>query len=347
MTIPRFAIGSFTRGAEAAVPGVLVQGQVTLLRDIPGLEWRSDGTCLDLFENWERLLPAMNDWSAAPDIVLEAAAPLDGFTPDLPLQPRQIVCAGANYRRHVIEMMADHDVGSEAGLDPAERRRRAERLMDHRAAHGRPFAFVKPVSTLLPPGQPLVIPPDSAEVDWEIELAAVIGRPCYRVPRERALDFVAGYTIANDISARDRLSRRDFPNLGLDFIAGKSAPGFLPLGPFIVPSSLVPDPQNLMMTLTLNGEIMQQESTADMIFPLAQLIEHISTYMRLLPGDVVCTGSPAGNGTHYGRYLRPGDVMEARIDGFGVQRLRCIAETVKDNAARHTPFGPLPQLAEA
>jgi 2-keto-4-pentenoate hydratase/2-oxohepta-3-ene-1,7-dioic acid hydratase in catechol pathway len=243
-------------------------------------------------------------------------------------------------------MMTDHEVGSDAGLEPEQRRRRAVTIMDHRAAHGQPYAFVKPVSSLLSPTDKLAIPPDSLQVDWELELAVVIGRPCFRVSRETALNYVAGYAIANDISARDRLNRRDIPGIGLDFIAGKAAPGFFPFGPFIIPAAFVEDPQKLMLELRLNGAIMQRESTADMIFPVTSLIEFISTHMLLLPGDVISTGSPAGNGTHHGRYLQAGDVVEGRIDGLGLQRFACIAEEIDAGAVVHRPFVALPAMVE-
>jgi len=303
-------------------------------------------TMLDLFEQWDRRWPVLA--RAFPSLLASHTGVLEmsEVTPLLPIRPRQIICAGANYRRHVIDMMAAHDVGSPSGLDPLERRRLATRLMDHRAASGRPFVFIKPVSALLGPDEDLVVPADSAQTDWELELAALIGRPCYRVDRARALEHVAGYTIANDISARDRLARRDMPSLGLDWVAGKSAPGFLPLGPWIVPATLVPQPQELTMTLKLNGEVMQHESTADMIFPIERLIEHISTYMRLLPGDVICTGSPAGNGTSYGRFLRAGDVLQGHIDGLGTQYVKCVGEVVAAGAPTHSPFVPLPEAVE-
>ncbi len=340
---PRIALATFSRvSSEETFPGLCLDGQVWPISSIPGLESLGDADLLAVLDRWHECEPAIaafcRSGSASPT---QAGIPLSELVPQLPLRPRQIICVGANYRRHVIEMMADHDVGSETGLSSEERRERATKIMDHRAAHGQPYAFVKPCSSLLAPGDDLVIPPDSAQVDWELELAVVMGKPCHRVSRETALDYVAGYAIANDISARDRLNRRDIPGMGLDFIAGKSAPGFFPFGPFIIPSAAVDDPQQLMLELRLNGTIMQNESTADMIFPVAALIEFISTHMKLLPGDVISTGSPAGNGTHHGRYLQPGDVVEGRIAGLGLQKFSCVAETMDAGAVVHRPFVPL------
>ena len=344
--LPAVALGAFTScGSGAAFPALVTRGKAHALGEIPGLADLRGSSLRDIFDRWEltwpRLLAALSG--------LDAARGLDLSTLEvrLPLEPRQIICAGANYRRHVIELMTDHDVSSPMGLNRSERQRRATQMMDHRAAHGQPFAFVKPVSSLLGPGEELIVPADSHQPDWELELAVVIGRPCYRVSQVEALDYVAGYTIANDISARDRLSRRDIPAMGLDFIAGKGAPGFFPLGPLIVPAAFVPDPQALEIQLKLNGRVMQQESTADMIFSVRRLIEFLSTYMRLLPGDILSTGSPAGNGTHYNRFLQGGDVMEGRITGLGVQVVRCVAESCAPGAPHHRPFVPLPALENA
>ena len=137
---------------------------------------------------------------------------------------------------------------------------------------------------------------------------------------------MAGYTIANDITSRELVNRPDVPQMGMDWVAAKCSPGFLPLGPLVVPAAFVSDPQALQITLKLNGQTMQDESTADMIFGVARIIEFVSRHVRLLPGDVVLTGSPSGNGTHYGRFIQDGDVLEGSIEGLGTQRNRCVAE---------------------
>jgi 2,4-didehydro-3-deoxy-L-rhamnonate hydrolase len=115
--------------------------------------------------------------------------------------------------------------------------------------------------------------------------------------------------------------------LGTDWLRGKSQPGFCPFGPLLVPAEFVTDPHDLRMLLTLNGQAMQDESTADMIFDIARQIEYVSTYAELWPGDLISTGSPAGNGTHYGRFLRDGDVIDATITGLGAQRNHCRGTT--------------------
>lgn len=139
------------------------------------------------------------------------------------------------------------------------------------------------------------------------------------------MDHVAGYTICNDITTRDRVFRADSKGLGADWYRSKNAPGFLPTGPFLVPAPFV-DPDDLHVTLDLNGQRMQDATTSDLLFTLPALIAAASLNMPLLPGDLLLTGSPAGNGAHWGRLLRDGDVMTGAIEGLGAQTVRCLAE---------------------
>ncbi|HEY8509347.1 MAG TPA: fumarylacetoacetate hydrolase family protein, partial [Steroidobacteraceae bacterium] len=143
-----------------------------------------------------------------------------------------------------------------------------------------------------------------------------------------AMEFVAGYMLVNDITVRELVARPDLPRLGSDWLQSKNSPGFLPTGPFLVPAEFVPDPYAIRLQLRLNGELMQDELTSDMIFDIATQIEYISRHAQLLPGDLICTGTPAGCGTRYQRFLQPGDVLECSAEGLGTQRTVCIAETV-------------------
>ncbi|HEX7835316.1 MAG TPA: fumarylacetoacetate hydrolase family protein, partial [Pseudolysinimonas sp.] len=155
-------------------------------------------------------------------------------------------------------------------------------------------------------------------------LAAVIGPEAFRVSREDAMKHVAGYTIVNDITTRDLVFRKDMKEIGTDWYRSKNAPGFLPTGPFLVPSTLV-DPANLTIQLTLNGETMQDSTTADLLFDVAALVSYASQTQPLLPGDLLLTGSPPGNGQHWKRFLRDGDVMAGSIAGLGTQVVRCVS----------------------
>jgi 2-keto-4-pentenoate hydratase/2-oxohepta-3-ene-1,7-dioic acid hydratase in catechol pathway len=211
-------------------------------------------------------------------------------------------------------------------MTPAELRTYAENLMTERARTGAPYVFSKIPSAVTGPYDPVILPALARQPDWELELAVVISKPARHVRRAQAMDYVAGYTIANDITSRDLIWCKDPKAMGTDWISSKNSPTFLPLGPYLVPAAFVADPQKLRLVLKLNGETMQDESTSDMIFDIARQIEYISSRVQLWPGDIICTGSPAGNGTHYGRFLRDGDVMETSITGLGEQRNPCVAE---------------------
>ena len=341
----RFSIGTYSGADGAPFPALVVEDLAYPLAKIPGVSptVTECPTTLALFEQWDSVLPELND-AAAKVGKQEQGLDVSSLRTEVPVIPRQLVCSGANYYKHVVDLIIDSkDLGVDPNETPEERRASAEAIMDHRREHGQPFCFLKPLSTLLGPFDDFPVPPDSARPDWELELAVVIGRTAHRVPRDSALDYVAGYTIANDITSRDHLRRGDLPELGMDWVSSKCKPGYCPLGPTILPAQFVDDPQDLWIEFKLNGEVMQSESTADMIFGVARLIEYISTHMRLLPGDIISTGSPSGNGTHYNRFLTPGDVMEGTINGLGLGQLRnrCVPENVAADAVMHRPYVPL------
>lgn len=345
MSAAPFALGTFSAAERSAsgneFPGVVLGEHVIALGSLKP-ELREQGVMPAACESLQGLL---NDWSRAfpvlQDVVqrlrdskLTANAhelvPLDQLRVHAPLaRPGTIYCSGANYKKHVAELIVAHQNDDRTrGMSLEEKRAWAMGLMDRRAESGTPFIFVKPQSSVTGPFDVIAVPEISEKPDWELELAVIIGRRARRVNRAVALDYVAGYTIANDITLREKVFRRktDSPELGMDFVISKGAPGFLPLGPYLVPAAFVPDPQKLRLTLKLNGEVMQDEETADMIFNVACLIEYVSAGVELQPGDVICTGSPAGNGVHYGRFIQDGDVLEGSITGLGVQRNPCVLD---------------------
>jgi ureidoglycolate lyase len=179
-----------------------------------------------------------------------------------------------------------------------------------------PVIFSKHASCLAGPSDALVLPPDSAKVDWEVELAVVIGSRAFHVAEADALNHVAGYAVVNDVSARDW----QLEGTG-QWIKGKSYPGFAPLGPWLVTPASLPDPQNLRLWCEVNGRRMQDGSTSDMVFGVRELIARLSRFMALEPGDVICTGTPAGVGIGRGVFLKKGDVMSLGIEGLGCQRI--------------------------
>lgn len=198
---------------------------------------------------------------------------------------------------------------------------------DHAAESGmaipdEPILFAKQITALNGPYDPVMIPRGAVSVDWEVELAIIIGSIARYVDEDHALDSVAGYCLANDVSERDYQMKR-----GGDWQKGKSCDSFGPLGPWLVTADEVGNAQNLGLWLKLNGEIMQDGSTSKMIFNVAHLISYISGFMTLMPGDVIITGTPPGVGAGRTppRFLAPGDVMTLGIDGLGEQRQEVVA----------------------
>ncbi|KJF71686.1 fumarylacetoacetate hydrolase family protein [Agrobacterium arsenijevicii] len=192
---------------------------------------------------------------------------------------------------------------------------------DHAAESGmpipeEPILFNKAPSCIVGPDDTVLIPPGSQKTDWEVELAIVIGKTASYVPEDAALDHVAGYCICNDVSERSYQLER-----GGTWTKGKGCPTFGPLGPWLVTKDEV-DVDNLSMTLKINGELVQNGSTKTMIFRVPFIVSYISQFMRLLPGDVITTGTPPGVGMGFKppRYLKAADTMEVSIEGLGVQR---------------------------
>lgn len=200
-------------------------------------------------------------------------------------------CIGLNYARHAREANMP---------EPSE-----------------PIIFSKATSALAGPEDALRLPPGAEKGDWELELGVVIGARAWQVSEAEALGVVAGYCTVNDLSERSFQLEH-----GGQWIKGKSAPGFGPIGPWLVTPDEVPDPQALDLRLTLNSEVMQASSTADMIFSVAQIISYMSRFLELVPGDIIATGTPEGVGMGQmpPRFLRPGDVLEGEVAGLGRQR---------------------------
>lgn len=318
----RFALGTFATD-DGAAAHLVVDGRAHDLRPLLG-----EGTTIrNLLDEWDARLPELQRLA---DGGVEGSVGTDAeeLHPLPPVSPAgQIFQAAANYRQHVFDLIAGaerRDDDSD-GLASADRERMRQQL-DERAAGGNPFVFLGSAHAMIGAEDEVILPADSKQPDWELELAAVIGRAGRRVPSEQALDLIAGYTIANDLTSRDALARWDTGTMGIDWLAGKNSPTFLPIGPLLVPAGFVGDPQNLQIKLTLNGQTMQDESTSDMLFNVAQLVSYVSTVAELRPGDVVLTGSPAGNGASHGVFLAPGDVVEGTITGLGMQRNVCVAE---------------------
>lgn len=225
--------------------------------------------------------------------VLDSPAAAKSVVPDgqarlaVPFVPRNVICIGLNYKAHA----------RESGVEPPKK----------------PVTFAKWSNAIIGPGEAIVLPAGSQQVDYEAELAVVIGRKAKKVPLEDALDYVAGYTCMNDVSARD------FQFEDKQWSRGKSQDTFGPIGPYLVTRDEVPDPQVLGVRCKLNGTVLQNSNTADMIFPVRELISYLSRGMTLSPGDVISTGTPPGVG--FARkppiFLKAGDTVTVEVDGLG------------------------------
>lgn len=213
----------------------------------------------------------------------------DGFAPCV-TKPSKILCIGLNY----------HDHAKEAGMDiPKE-----------------PVVFFKAPSSLSGANDPIPFPKGAEMLDWEVELAFVIGTRTKRATMDNAMDAIAGYMVLNDVSERSWQLMR-----GGQWAKGKSHDGFTPIGPFLVLADSVENPNAFDLNLKVNGETMQSGSTADFIFDLASVVVHLSEFMTLEPGDIITTGTPAGVGFGMDpkKFLKPGDVVETSIKGLGTQ----------------------------
>jgi 2-keto-4-pentenoate hydratase/2-oxohepta-3-ene-1,7-dioic acid hydratase in catechol pathway len=265
------------------------------------------------------------------------AAPVSALTFHAPVASRTVICSGANYFKHVVDIIVAQKADETAGMDEQQRRAFGVRKMTERKANGTPFFFIKASSTMVGPFDEVSLPPDVTTMDWELELGVVIGRRARFVNRAEALEYVAGYMVVNDLTIRERVNRKDAKEMGMDWVAAKCAPTALPTGPYLVPARFVGDPQRLHINLRHNGRTMQDEGTDDMIFDCARLIESLSKLLVLHPGDLICTGSPSGNGIHHGVLLKADDVLEGTISGplesLGTQRNRCVAEVIWGTAA--------------
>lgn len=222
-----------------------------------------------------------------------------------PFVPARIFGAASNYVEHANEM----------GTVLAAK------------ADSQPYMFMKSSTSVIGPEEIVFIPPETQQADWEVELGAVIGKRARRVSVANALECVAGYLVVNDISARDLNKRTDYP-FKHDWFRGKNHDTFCPIGPWIVPAQLIADPQQVQLKLTVNGDTMQDGTTAEMIWSVREQIAYLSTIVTLLPGDVIATGTPTGVGMGRGIFLKPGDVMVASVAGIGSIRNPVAAERV-------------------
>jgi 2-keto-4-pentenoate hydratase/2-oxohepta-3-ene-1,7-dioic acid hydratase in catechol pathway len=275
-----------------------------------------DAAALTRKAAYATMLDILNDWRTAQGILKKAAAasaksklksrPLAKAKLLAPvLFPSAIYCAGANYTDHMMEM------AKLQGIPPAP---------DPHEVGLKPWHFIKASRSVTGQGATVKLPSSSQAIDWEAELGAVIGRTAKNVPLAKALDYVAGYTVANELSARDLGKRNQLPDSSpfkWDWVGQKCFDSACPLGPAIVPASEIKDPQKLGIKLWVNDVIKQDSNTSDMIFTLAEQIEQLSSRITLHPGDIILTGTPAGVGAARREFLKAGDVTKVWVENVG------------------------------
>jgi len=283
--------------------GIIVDEEVF---DLAGLTDRpSYAAVLDVLKDWETARAILDKAVEETKVGKIKGIPLEKVKLLVPVLPSAIFCAGANYVDHVQEMAAARKINP----DP-----------DPRSLGLKPWHFIKASRSVVETQSTIPLPAYSKMVDWEAELIAVIGRRAKDVPADKALAYVAGYTVGNDLSARDFTARphlSDTSPFKYDWVSHKSFDGSCPVGPWIVPASQIADPQNLSIKLWVNDILKQDSHTGKMIFSVAEQVAHLSTRMTLYPGDLILTGTPAGVGMARGEFLKAGDVIRVWVERIG------------------------------
>ena len=298
-----YAIATYENGAEQR-PALVLEDELYDLAQLAAAS-SAAGTAIGLADSVGN---AIRDWDGnagslknlaelAPSLIAQgrvSALPTDSYRLCLPFVPGRIFATASNYYEHAAEM----------GTQLAPR------------SESSPYCFMKAETSATATGTDVVMPKGTEKLDWEVELGVVIGRRCKDVSVADAYNYIAGYTVFNDISARDLNRRSDYP-FKHDWFRGKSFDTFGPMGPWVVPRECILHPQQLRMQLSVNGEMMQNDTAEGMIFNIAEQIAYLSGILTLLPGDLLATGTPTGVGMGRGIYLKPGDRMTATIEHIG------------------------------
>lgn len=279
---------------EGAKPALVVESKLYPLAALAATAGKAlPSSNVAIFNDWERSRSVLAELAAS--ATKSGVAPVEAKLLAPLLYPGKVLCAGANYYDHMAEM----------GFPGVKKE--TQRLF---------FFFKPPRNAVVGPGATVVMPRATQKYDWEIELAAVIGKTARYVSVDKALSHIAGYTVAIDLSARDFNQAPD-QFYKFDWVAGKATDTACPMGPWIVPAEALGDVQNVALKLSVNGTVKQDSGTAQMIYSVAEQIARASELMTLDPGDVVLTGTPAGVGVPKGTFLKPGDKIDAEIAGIG------------------------------
>jgi len=308
-----YRLASYANADGAARAGIVVDDRMVDVEQGLGARDGDEGgsmrSVLAILEHWQEVGPRLQQLARAvrAATTLSATQALSEVKLLAPVMfPGTVFCAGANYKDHVKEMSQALNLPEEA---------------DAHAIGLKPWHFIKPSAPCIrETGARISLPRYSRCVDWEAEIALVIGRYCRDVSVTDALEHVAGLTIVNDLSARDHLKREKVPvdsPFRFDWVSQKCFEGALPMGPWICPLDDAGDIYSLGIKLWVNGELMQDSSSANVIFSFAEQVAHLSTRVTLRPGDLIATGTPAGCGAARGRYLRPGDRVRIWVERVG------------------------------
>jgi 2,4-diketo-3-deoxy-L-fuconate hydrolase len=286
-------------GSDDRRPGLLTDGRVLDLG--LGTQFNAPST-MEILESWDDLRPRLDKLAttfddvslSVEDVVLRAPV----------ARPCAVFCANSNYGDHVAEMSG-------------------RPLIDKTTTTG-PYMFLKAPHAVADPYADVTPPPESEQLDWEVELGVVIGRPGRRISVENAYDHVAGYVVLNEYSLRDMARPEVIQPFGMDELSSKSFDGGLPMGPWLTPRDAVGDPMNLHLELAVGDEVMQDSNTRFMHFDIREQIAFLSLGLTMRPGDVIATGTPSGVGRPRGRFLQDGEVVTAEIEGLGSIRNRIV-----------------------
>lgn len=284
--------------------GILVGDTVVdTAQALEGAGLADPGTVLGVLKDWGRALPALD--KAAGNVKPGSGRKLAGLRLEAPIQvPGAYFCAAANYYDHFKEMNPDREFKKE-GKDC--------------------YFFIKTgVHATIGPNDPIRLPSHSKQIDWEIELGVVIGKPTRNATLQNAMDCIAGYTICNDLSARDLGRRADWPQFASDWFAQKEFEGSMGLGPWIALANQIADPYKMTLKLWVNDQLMQNSTAAQLVFNIAEQIVYLSRRLTLRPGDVIATGTPAGVGRPRGIFLKPGDTVRLEIGGIGTMENKVV-----------------------
>jgi 2,4-diketo-3-deoxy-L-fuconate hydrolase len=311
-----FKLGTFAKNGGGAFAAIVLGDDVIDLKLGRGSALSSAETMDGLLDNWDANFAALQEIVARLEKDGRPGAVKLASLRVLPpvRRPGKMFYAAQNFQEHVDEMLR-------AGMTPKE----GPKFTGEKST-SKPYLFLKAPSTLAGAFDDIAIPTGLKKIDWEAEIACVIGKPGKHIKAERALDHVAGWMTTNDVSARDLQVRADRPGLRSDWLNGKSHDNFAPTGPFLVPRAFVGDHMNLFIRLTVNGEIKQNGNTSQFIFTPEEQIEYASGILSLQSGDFFSCGTCGGVGQGTNTFLKVGDVMETEIEGLGKMRNRFVAE---------------------